>query len=66
LEDFGRLPQITVTADMHCVTRRSRFDNRREAVAAAEVMNLVNLKAEARHVMVHAENGYMANLPLED
>ena len=65
-EEFGRLPQITVVADMHCVTRWSRFDNRWEGVAAAEAMKLVNPKAEARHVMVHAENGYTANLPLED
>jgi DMSO/TMAO reductase YedYZ molybdopterin-dependent catalytic subunit len=65
-EEFGRLPQITVVADMHCVTRWSRFDNRWEGMAAAEVMKLVNVKAEARHVMVHAENGYTANLPLED
>ena len=65
-EEFGRLPQITVVADMHCVTRWSRFDNRWEGVAATEVMKLVKVKAEARHVMVHAENGYTANLPLAD
>jgi DMSO/TMAO reductase YedYZ molybdopterin-dependent catalytic subunit len=65
-EEFGRLPQITVVADMHCVTRWSRFDNRWEGVAAAEAMKLVKPKAEARHVMVHAEHGYTANLPLED
>jgi DMSO/TMAO reductase YedYZ molybdopterin-dependent catalytic subunit len=65
-EEFGRLSQTTVVADMHCVTRWSRFDNRWEGVAAAEVMKLVNVKAEARHVMVHAENGYTANLPLAD
>ena len=65
-EEFGRLPQITVVADMHCVTRWSRFDNRWEGVAATEVMKLVKAKAEARHVMVHAEHGYTANLPLED
>jgi DMSO/TMAO reductase YedYZ molybdopterin-dependent catalytic subunit len=65
-EAFGRLPQITVVADMHCVTRWSRFDNRWEGVAATEAMKLVKPKAEARHVMVHAEHGYTANLPLED
>jgi DMSO/TMAO reductase YedYZ molybdopterin-dependent catalytic subunit len=65
-EEFTRLPQKEVVADMHCVTRWSRFDNRWEGVPVAEVMKLVTLKPEARHVLVHGEQGFTANLPLED
>jgi DMSO/TMAO reductase YedYZ molybdopterin-dependent catalytic subunit len=65
-EEFTRLPQKEVVADMHCVTRWSRFDNRWEGVPVAEVMKLVTVKPEARHVLVHGEQGFTANLPLED
>ncbi len=65
-DEFGRLPRTAVLADMHCVTRWSRFDNRWEGVAASEVVKLATPTAQARHVMIHAEHGYTANLPLED
>src|ERR1700674_3294299 len=35
-EEFSNLPQSEVLADMHCVTRWSRFDNRWVGVLAAE------------------------------
>jgi DMSO/TMAO reductase YedYZ molybdopterin-dependent catalytic subunit len=72
-EEFNRLPQMEVQCDMHCVTRWSRFDNRFEGVLFAEVMKLVTPKPaspaggpEARFAMVRGENGYTANVPLED
>ncbi len=65
-EEFNRLPQKEVVADMHCVTRWSRFDNRWEGVPFTEVIKLVTPKPETRYVMVHAEQGFTANLPLDD
>lgn len=65
-KDFSTLPQTEVLADMHCVTRWSRFDNRWGGVLALEIMRRVKLRSEARHVMVHAEYGYTSNLPLAD
>lgn len=65
-EEFTRLPQKEVVADMHCVTRWSRFDNRWEGIPFTEVIKLVTLKPEARYVMVHAEQGFTANVPLDD
>ncbi len=65
-EEFGRLPQKEVVADMHCVTRWSRLDNRWEGVPFTEVIKLVTPKPEARHAMIHAEQGYATNLPLDD
>ena len=65
-EEFTRLPMKVVVADMHCVTRWSRFDVRWEGVPFTEVAKLVELKPEAKFVMVHAENGYTANVPLAD
>jgi len=65
-DEFTRLPMKEVTADMHCVTRWSRFDVRWEGVPFAEVMKLAGAKPEAKHVMAHAEHDFTSNVPLED
>ena len=61
-EEFRALPPAVVAADMHCVTRWSRLDNAWEGVAVREVMKRVVLKPEARHVLVHAEQGFFFSL----
>ena len=65
-DEFTRLPMKQVTADMHCVTRWSRFDVRWEGVPFTEVIKLIDAKPEAKYVMVLAEQGYTANVPLEN
>ena len=65
-DEFMALPQVTRTSDIHCVTGWSKFDNTWEGVPATAVLELVRVRPEAKHVMVHAENGYTANIPLED
>ena len=65
-QEFSSLPIKEVTADMHCVTRWSRFDVRWEGVPFSEVMKLAGAKPEAKYVMVLAEQGYTSNVPLAD
>jgi DMSO/TMAO reductase YedYZ molybdopterin-dependent catalytic subunit len=65
-EEFNRLPHAEIQCDIHCVTRWSRFDNCFEGVLFTEVMKLVTPKPEARYALIHAEQGFTANLPLED
>jgi DMSO/TMAO reductase YedYZ molybdopterin-dependent catalytic subunit len=65
-DEFNRLPKSTVTSDFHCVTRWSRFDNRWEGVLFRDVLKLVKLAPRAAYVLVHAEQGYTANVPLAD
>src|SRR3979411_658473 len=65
-QQFKALPRREVKADVHCVTRWSMLDSGWEGVPISEVMKLVHLKPEATHVMVHAEQGFTANLSLED
>ena len=64
--EFNRLPKIQATSDFHCVTRWSRFNNRWDGVAMREVLRRVVPKPEAAFVLVHAEHGYTANIPLAD
>ncbi len=65
-DDFSRLPMKEVTADMHCVTRWSRFDVRWEGVPFLEVGKLAEIKPEAKYVMVHADYDFTSNVPLDD
>ncbi|HLK32535.1 MAG TPA: molybdopterin-dependent oxidoreductase [Terriglobales bacterium] len=65
-EEFNRLPKREVVSDFHCVTRWSRFDNSWQGVLFRDVLELVKLKPGAGHVLVHAEQGYTANVPLPD
>jgi DMSO/TMAO reductase YedYZ molybdopterin-dependent catalytic subunit len=65
-EEFLKLPRTEVACDIHCVTRWSRLDNRFEGVSIREIMKRVQLKPEARYVLIHADPDYTTNLPLVD
>jgi DMSO/TMAO reductase YedYZ molybdopterin-dependent catalytic subunit len=65
-DEFLHLPMTALTADMHCVTRWSRFDVRWEGVLFSELMKRIRVKPPAKYVMVLAEQGYTSNLPLAD
>ena len=64
--EFNRLPKSKVHSDFHCVTRWSRFDNDWEGVKFNDVLKLVQRKPDVKGVLVHAEQGYTANVPLAD
>ncbi len=64
--DFMELPRVKITADFHCVTHWSKFDNLWEGVSFAEIVKRVRPKPEVRYVMVEAEHSYTANVPLKD
>lgn len=63
---FMALPMARIVSDIHCVTGWSKLDNVWEGVSTREVVKLAALRPEAKFVMVHAENGYTANVALED
>src|SRR3954471_17673569 len=65
-EEFSRLPRMAATRDFHCGPRWSRFDNHWEGVAFREILTLARPKANASHVLVHAEQDFTANVPLPD
>ncbi|MBA2528545.1 MAG: sulfite oxidase-like oxidoreductase, partial [Euzebyales bacterium] len=64
LDEFRALPGTDVHADFHCVTKFSVFDNDWHGVAVMELLRLVDVSADASHALVHAMEGYTANLPL--
>lgn len=64
-DDFGALPRGEVIADFHCVTKVSVLGICWTGVHAAELLRGVPPAATATHVMIWADYGYGANLPLD-
>src|SRR5215470_4438375 len=64
--EFNALPKVKAHSDFHCVTRWSRFDNDWTGVSFREVLSHVKVKPGARFVLVHAEQGFTANVPQAD
>jgi DMSO/TMAO reductase YedYZ molybdopterin-dependent catalytic subunit len=65
-DELVALGETRVECDIHCVTRWSKYDNAFEGVPMRAMLAAVRPKPEARFVMVHAEQGFTANLPLDD
>jgi DMSO/TMAO reductase YedYZ molybdopterin-dependent catalytic subunit len=63
-KSFRDLPAERVTADIHCVTRWSKFGTLWEGVSLDTL--LADVKTDARYAMAHSYGGYSTNLPLED
>ncbi|CAM3304168.1 sulfite oxidase-like oxidoreductase [Brevibacillus invocatus] len=64
--DILAMPQKTVTRDIHCVTRWSRFDNAFTGVGFREFMQAIGITPHSSYVMLHGDHDYTANLALSD
>jgi len=65
-DELIALPRQETLCDIHCVTRWSRYDNRFEGVPVVPLAERAGLRPTVKYVLVHAEQGYTTNLPLED
>jgi DMSO/TMAO reductase YedYZ molybdopterin-dependent catalytic subunit len=63
-KSFRELPNETVTADLHCVTRWSKLGTTWEGVSLDTL--LANVKTDAEYALVHSYGDYSTNLPLQD
>ncbi len=64
-EEFQKLEQTAVTADMHCVTTWSRLDQKWEGIPFSKIVELAKPKPDAQFVIAHSEYGFTANTPIE-
>jgi len=63
---FRALPTISITTDIHCVTRWSKLDTRWEGVQFKTFLqHIPALTPDAHFVLFHCEQGYTTNVPLE-
>lgn len=66
LDGFRGLPAREITADIHCVTKWTKLDTRWEGVPVSSLLEMAGPQPAASHVVIRAEHGFTANLPLED
>ena len=66
LDELRALPATTITTDIHCVTKWSKFDTSWTGVRVRDLLELAGTKDGAHYFMGHAEYGYTANLPVAD
>jgi len=66
ISELQALGSVTLTRDIHCVTKWSKFDTSWTGVRVRDLFERAGVQADATHVMVHAEYGYTTNLPLDD
>ncbi len=64
-EEFSKLPKVSVTADMHCVTTWSKLDQAWEGVPFRAILERARPKPDTGFVIAHCEHGFTANVPLE-
>lgn len=66
-DELQRLPQVEVTADVHCVTRWSRLGGRWRGVALRTLIERVQPLPAARFVqfLAYSARGHDSSLPLE-
>jgi DMSO/TMAO reductase YedYZ molybdopterin-dependent catalytic subunit len=65
-QEFRSLPWIDVACDIHCVTRWSRLNNVFSGPSTRTVLERARIKPAAKFVLVHCEQGFTTNLPLEE
>jgi DMSO/TMAO reductase YedYZ molybdopterin-dependent catalytic subunit len=63
-QEFLTLPAETVTRDIHCVTKWSKFDTTWKGVSVDTLLDGVETAAE--YLTAFCDGGYTTNLPLED
>jgi DMSO/TMAO reductase YedYZ molybdopterin-dependent catalytic subunit len=63
-EELLELPAESITVDIHCVTKWSKFDTQWKGVSIDTLLESVRSAAE--YVTASSDGGYTTNLPLED
>jgi len=65
-EEFLKLPTKRVVCDIHCVTTWSKLDTEWEGVSTRHLLELAKPKPGAKYVIAECDEGFTANLLLED
>ena len=66
-DEFSQLPRTSITMDIHCVTRWSKFNTLWEGISLKTLVDegYLKLKPTANHLIQHAEYGFTVNVPVE-
>ena len=64
--ELNELPPADLTADIHCVTKWSKFDSKWRGAWLTEILARAKVKPSATHMIAYSADGYTTNLPLAD
>lgn len=64
-EQFLQLPTVRIVVDIHCVTTWSKLDTVWEGVLFREFISEAKVQPAGKFVLVHCEQGFTTNLPLD-
>ena len=64
-DELMAMEQVTLTTDIHCVTRWSKLDTTWTGVPVRDLLARARLKPSGTHVLAHCDGGYTTNLPLQ-
>jgi DMSO/TMAO reductase YedYZ molybdopterin-dependent catalytic subunit len=65
-DELRALPAVTITPDIHCVTKWSVFGTTWTGVPVADLLDRAGVKGGAGYVMEWGDGGYTTNVPLAD
>lgn len=65
-DELQQMPRTTLTADFHCVTTWSRYDNAWEGVHVRDIIARAKPTAATKYVVAHSWTGYTTNMPYAD
>lgn len=67
-DEFNALPRQTITTDIHCVTKWSKFGTMWEGVSVDTLLSEAAAKGvtPSPYVLARSDGGYTTNLPLAD
>jgi DMSO/TMAO reductase YedYZ molybdopterin-dependent catalytic subunit len=65
-EAFRALPSVIRSADFHCVTGWTKFDNKWEGVSFEYIKELAQLRPNARYATIECLRGYTTSLPVSE
>jgi DMSO/TMAO reductase YedYZ molybdopterin-dependent catalytic subunit len=67
-DEFQKLPRAKITADIHCVTKWSKFDTSWEGVSIDTLLSAAATQGvePSPYVMAKCDGGYTTNVPLAD
>jgi DMSO/TMAO reductase YedYZ molybdopterin-dependent catalytic subunit len=64
--ELNALPQTSLTRDIHCVTKWSKFSTLWRGVLIDDILGAADLAPPTRYTLAHSYGGYTTNVPTAD
>jgi len=65
-DELNALPVTTITRDIHCVTRWSKFDTTWAGISVDDLFADAGVTSPTPYVLAHSVDGYSTNVPTKD